>query len=70
MMTAVKTPLETRVALATAIGEALQDAIVRERFAALLLDIKFLGPNEFAEEVRTSKTFFTSLVERLQLTPT
>jgi tripartite-type tricarboxylate transporter receptor subunit TctC len=70
MLTAVKTPLETRVAMATAIGEALQDAIVRERFAALFMDIKFLGPNEFAEEVRASKAFFTSLVERLQLTPT
>jgi tripartite-type tricarboxylate transporter receptor subunit TctC len=70
MLTAAKTPLEKRVAMAAAVGEALQDVVVRERFAALFMDIKFLGPSEFAEEVRASKTFFASLVERLQLTPT
>lgn len=70
MLTAAKTPLERREAMAAAIGESLQDAIVRERFAALFMDIRFLGPREFADAVSASKAFFTSVVERLQLTPT
>jgi tripartite-type tricarboxylate transporter receptor subunit TctC len=70
MLTAAKTPLEKREAMAAAIDAALQDTAVRERFAALFMDIKFLGPRAFAEEVRESQAFFASVVERLQLTPT
>jgi tripartite-type tricarboxylate transporter receptor subunit TctC len=70
MLTAAKTPFEKRVAMAGVIGEALQDAVLRERFAALFMDIRFRGPREFADAVRESQTFFASVVERLQLTPT
>lgn len=70
MLTAAKTPLDKREAMANAINEALKDAAVRERFAALFMDIRFLGPRAFADSVRDSKTFFTGVVERLQLTPT
>jgi tripartite-type tricarboxylate transporter receptor subunit TctC len=70
MLTAVKTPLDRREAMAAVIGKALQDPAIREKFAALFMDIQFKGPREFAVAVSESKTFFTSVVERLQLTPT
>jgi hypothetical protein len=52
---------------AAASGEARRDAIVRERFAARLMDVGSLGPRQVSDAVRDSKTFLTSVVERLQL---
>jgi len=70
MLTAAKTPLDRRKTMAAVIGEALQDPAIREKYAALFMEIQFRGPREFAGAVRESKTFFTGIVERLQLTPT
>jgi tripartite-type tricarboxylate transporter receptor subunit TctC len=70
LLTAAKTPIAAREEMAAAIGEALRDPVIRERYAGLYMDIKFRGPKEFAESVKQSVTFFGGVVEKLQLTPT
>jgi tripartite-type tricarboxylate transporter receptor subunit TctC len=70
MLTSAKTPLDKREAMAAVIGQALQEPLIKERFATLFMDISYCGPTQFAEAVCQSKTFFASVVQQLQLTPT
>jgi tripartite-type tricarboxylate transporter receptor subunit TctC len=70
LLTSAKTPLDKREAMAAVIGQALQEPLIRERFAALFMEIGFCGPKEFAAAIVDSKAFFTGIVQRLQLTRT
>jgi tripartite-type tricarboxylate transporter receptor subunit TctC len=70
LLTSAKTPLDKRKAMAGAIGQALKEPLIKERSAALFMDISFRGPAEFAAAVAESRTFFASVVRQLQLTRT
>jgi tripartite-type tricarboxylate transporter receptor subunit TctC len=70
LLTSAKTPLDKREAMAAVIGQSLQEPLIRERFAALFMDIGYRGPKEFAESVVESKAFFSRVIQQLQLTRT
>lgn len=70
LLTSPKTPLKARQEVAEAVDEALRDPTIRERYASLYMEIKFLGPEKFAGEIKESVTFFRGVVEKLQLNPT
>ena len=63
------TPLAKREMLAAAIKVALADPVLKERFAALYMDVIPRGPTEFAAVIAESADSFKSIVRELQLTP-
>jgi len=69
-LTSAKTPPGKREAMATVIQEALQEPLIKERFAELFMDINPRGPKAFAEIIAASKTFFEGVVQQLQLART
>jgi tripartite-type tricarboxylate transporter receptor subunit TctC len=69
MLTAAKTPLAKREAMANAIKKGLEDPTIRERFEALYFEIAYEGPTEFGTTIGKSDTFFRNVVKQLGLTP-
>lgn len=70
MLTAPKTPLDKRDAMAAAIKTGLDDPVIRKRFEALYMEIAYCGPTDFKGEIAESDTFFRNVVKQLQLAPT
>lgn len=69
MLTSARSPLEKREAMSAAIKAGLDDPVIRERFAALYMEIIHQGPTEFAGSVKESEIFFKKVVDQLQLVP-
>jgi tripartite-type tricarboxylate transporter receptor subunit TctC len=63
------TPLAKREMLSAAVKLALADPVLKERFAALYMDVIHRGPREFAEVIAESADSFKGIVRELQLTP-
>src|SRR5258708_19203369 len=61
------TPLATREVLSAAIKRALDEPVIRERFAALYMDVVHRGPKEFAVIIGESVGYFRKIVDDLQL---
>jgi tripartite-type tricarboxylate transporter receptor subunit TctC len=70
MLTSAHSPVEKREAMAAAIKVALESPIVRERFAALYMEITYQGPGKFGDTVKESEKFFRKVVDQLGLVPT
>jgi tripartite-type tricarboxylate transporter receptor subunit TctC len=56
-------------ALANAVRVALAEPGVKERYAALYLEPRYMGPQEFAASIASVDEFYKKLVAELQLTP-
>lgn len=69
MLTSARSPLAKREAMSAAIKAGLDDPVIRERFAALYMEIIHQGPEEFANSVKESEIFFKKVVDQLQLVP-
>jgi tripartite-type tricarboxylate transporter receptor subunit TctC len=61
------TPLATREVLSAAIKHALDDSMIRERFAALFMEVVHRGLKEFAVIFGESVGYFRKIVDDLQL---
>jgi len=61
------TPLATREVLSAAIKQALDEPTIRERFAALYMEVAHRGPKEFATIIEESVGYFRKIVDDLQL---
>jgi tripartite-type tricarboxylate transporter receptor subunit TctC len=70
MLTAPKTPLNKREAMAAAIKIGLDNPAIRERFAALFFEISYQDPVAFKKTIEESGVFFANIVNQLGLKPT
>lgn len=61
------TPLTRRETLSAAIGTALADPIIKERFANLFMEISYAGPKEFSAVIADSAVNFRNIVNTLGL---
>jgi tripartite-type tricarboxylate transporter receptor subunit TctC len=67
LLTAANTPLSKREEMSAAIKHALDDPIIRERFAALYMEVIYRGPREFTAIISESVDYFRKLVNELKL---
>jgi tripartite-type tricarboxylate transporter receptor subunit TctC len=66
---AANTPAADVQALANAVRMALAEPGVKEKYANLYLEPRFMGPQEFAANIVSVNEFYKRLVADLQITP-
>jgi len=69
MLAPAHTPLDRRETMAAALKKALEEPLIKQRFAELFMEIIYRGPVEFEKDIAASVTYFRRIVEELQLTP-
>lgn len=62
------TPLDRREVIAASIKKALDEPLIKERFASLFMEPVYRGPKEFADAVVASAANFKNIVGMLGLT--
>ena len=67
LLSSANTPLARQEAMWVAVKRALDDPVIRERFAALYMEVIPQGPKEFAATVAASDGYFRKIVGELQL---